>query len=365
MKGINPRIPSGCAISGMMSTKGRRMNGEDIITSIGLMHDRSNGLGGGFAAYGIYPEYKDHYAFHMMYTSEKAKIDTEIFIRDKFIIDQSEPIPTRAIPEIGQGPILWRYFLRVRPENLVNSVIPIDEADYVVEAVMEINNCLDGAFVASSGRNMGAFKGVGYPEDIGRYYRLEEYEAYIWTSHGRFPTNTPGWWGGAHPFCLLDWSVVHNGEITSYGINKRYLEMFGYACNLQTDTEVVTYLFDLMVRKQGAPIEAAFMALAAPFWKNIDKMPEEKRELYTAIRQVYGSGLLNGPFSIILGHPRGMIGFNDRIKLRPMVCATKDDMFYMASEESAIIEICSSPDKIWATKGGEPVIAELEEGVEI
>ena len=31
------------------------------------MHDRSNGLGGGFAVYGIYPSYADHYAFHVMY----------------------------------------------------------------------------------------------------------------------------------------------------------------------------------------------------------------------------------------------------------------------------------------------------------
>jgi len=40
---------------------------------------------------------------------------------------------------------------------------------------------------------MGAFKGVGYPEDIGVFYKLDEYKAYIWTAHGRFPTNTPGW----------------------------------------------------------------------------------------------------------------------------------------------------------------------------
>jgi glutamate synthase domain-containing protein 1 len=231
--------------------------------------------------------------------------------------------------------------------------------------VMHINTQVDGAFVASSGRNMGAFKGVGYPEDIGRYYRLEDYEAYIWTSHGRFPTNTPGWWGGAHPFCLLDSSVVHNGEITSYGINKRYLEMYGYKCNLQTDTEVVTYLFDLITRKHGAPFEVATLALAAPFWKEIDKLEPEKREMLTAIRQVYGSGLLNGPFSIILAHPRGMIGFNDRIKLRPMVCATKDDMVYMASEESAIREIAPSLDKVWLSRAGKPEIAELEEGVVI
>jgi glutamate synthase domain-containing protein 1 len=64
------RIPSGCAISGIIDKSGRRMSGEAIVNSIAVMHDRSNGLGGGFAAYGIYPEYKDYYAFHMFYDSE-------------------------------------------------------------------------------------------------------------------------------------------------------------------------------------------------------------------------------------------------------------------------------------------------------
>jgi len=61
------RIPSGCAISGIINKKGKSFSGEDIIKSISLMHERSNGLGGGFAAYGIYPEYKDLYAFHIFY----------------------------------------------------------------------------------------------------------------------------------------------------------------------------------------------------------------------------------------------------------------------------------------------------------
>ena len=53
------RIPSGCAISAVISREGRRMTGEDIIRSMVPMHDRSNGLGGGFAAYGIYPEHRE------------------------------------------------------------------------------------------------------------------------------------------------------------------------------------------------------------------------------------------------------------------------------------------------------------------
>ena len=45
------RIPSGCAISGIFSKSGRRISGGSIVSSIAVMHDRSNGLGGGFAGY--------------------------------------------------------------------------------------------------------------------------------------------------------------------------------------------------------------------------------------------------------------------------------------------------------------------------
>ncbi len=369
-------IPSGCAVSGIMSKAGERMDGNDIIRSIALMHDRSNGLGGGFAAYGIYPRHANQYAFHMMFDNMEAKKQCEEYFKDMFDIVLDEEIPTRpgAVFEqdtsgrsaeygtqpVTSPPILWRYFMDV-PEHRTKFV---SEREYVVEKVMDINSKFDGTFVASSGKNMGVFKGVGYPEDIGIFYKLDEYKGYIWTAHGRFPTNTPGWWGGAHPFCLLDWSIVHNGEISSYGINKRYLEPFGYKLELRTDTEVVAYLFDLLVRRHKMPIELAVRALASPFWETIDRMPEREQKIATAIRQVYGGALLNGPFSIILGHNRGMVGFNDRIKLRPMTCATKgDDMLYMSSEESAIREI-TDPDTVWSPKAGTAVIGELNEDVE-
>ena len=53
------RIPSGCAVAAVISREGHLMTGEAIIESMKPMHDRSNGLGGGFAAYGIYPEYRN------------------------------------------------------------------------------------------------------------------------------------------------------------------------------------------------------------------------------------------------------------------------------------------------------------------
>ena len=74
------RIPAGCAISGIFHKDGTRENGTRIIDSIRTMHDRSNGLGGGFAGYGIYPEYADYYAFHVFFDTQAAKDECE---RDK------------------------------------------------------------------------------------------------------------------------------------------------------------------------------------------------------------------------------------------------------------------------------------------
>jgi len=224
---------------------------------------------------------------------------------------------------------------------------------------MHINADIPDAFVFSSGKNMGAFKAVGYAEDIADFFRLDEYQAYIWIGHGRFPTNTPGWWAGAHPFTLLDWAVVHNGEISSYGINKRYLEMFGYQCTMRTDTEVIAYLLDLLIRRHELPVELACDILAAPFWEQVDRMAEGPRRLYRALRQVYASALVNGPFAIIFARQGEMVGLNDRIKLRPLVAARKDSWLYLSSEEAGIRAMCPDPDLVWAPRAGQPVIGRL------
>ena len=236
------RNVSGCAVSGIFSRSSRRFSGKLIIDSITVMRERSNGLGGGFAGYGIYPEYRDFYAFHIFYEDRMAKKECEEYLEEHFDIINLSKIPTRKVPQITDEPLIWRYFVAPLPTKLADS--QLDEREFVVRCVIRINTAINGAYVFSSGKNMGVFKAMGYPEDVGRFYRLEEYEGYCFTAHGRYPTNTPGWWGGAHPFALLDYSVVHNGEISSYDANRRHIEMYGYKCTLQTDTEVITYIID-------------------------------------------------------------------------------------------------------------------------
>ncbi len=345
------RIPSGCAIAGILNRSGERFDGNKIISAIANMHQRSNGLGGGFAAYGVYPEYSSQYALHIYYDSEKDREECEIYLNRKFNIALQGPVPVRKHKRISNAPIIWRYFALPREGLLFQD--NISEKEFVARAVMHINASMPGAYVASSGKNMAAFKGVGYPEDIGEFFRLEDYSAYLWTAHGRFPTNTPGWWGGAHPFTLLNWSVVHNGEISSYSANRRFLEMHGYNCSLQTDTEVITYAIDLLMRKHGMSAEDAVNVIAAPLWEEIQD-PRLSR-----MRRIYSSLLLNGPFSIIVATCNGLMAVNDRIKLRPLVAAEKGSWLYVSSEEAAIRVVEPAPERIWSPGGGEPVIGLL------
>lgn len=352
-----------CGLVGFCDTSGTPMSGEVAICAMATQRDRGNGLGAGYAGYGIYPEFPEHYAIHMMLDSQDAKETCDLFIDQTFDVDRSEPIPTRPTIGISDSPILWRYFVKVNPINLEKS--GLSEEDFVVDAVMHINRHIHGAFVASSGKNMGVFKGIGFPEEIGYFYRLDEYAGHTWTAHNRFPTNTPGRWHGAHPFALLDFSIVHNGELSSYGINSRYVEQFGYTCTMGTDTEVAAYLFDLLLRRHNLPVSVACKALAAPLWSDIDRMEPEEKELATALRSVYGPGMLNGPFAMVLGSADGMVAFNDRIKLRPLVAAVKGTLVAVGSEESSLREVIENPDAVWAPKAGEPVIARIGEPMSI
>jgi glutamate synthase domain-containing protein 1 len=129
---------------------------------------------------------------------------------------------------------------------------------------------------------------------------------------------------------------------------------------MQTDTEVLAYAIDMLMRRQHLPVEIVAQILAAPLWSEIDNMKPKQAQLLRALRQTYGSLLMNGPFSIVIAHHGEMIGLTDRIKLRPLVAGTKGDLLYLSSEESAIRLVSPKLDRFWFPKGGEPVIGKLK-----
>ncbi|MDG6251067.1 MAG: hypothetical protein QCH34_09600, partial [Methanocalculus sp.] len=118
-------------------------------------------------------------------------------------------------------------------------------------------------------------------------------------------------------------------------------------------------LCDLLGRKHGLPEELMVRAFAPPFWDEIDRMKEADATLNSAIRLTYGSALMNGPFAIVVATADGIVGFTDRIKLRPLIAAEAGDRLYISSEEAAIRRMEPNLDRVWMPKAGEPVIGRV------
>ncbi len=353
---------SGCGILAIINTDRRRVAGDKIRLGLCNMVERGNGLGSGYAAYGIYPEWAEHYALHMMYGDRNAVAEVERFLGSRLMIDHQEDVPCRPAGNVTDHPFFRRYFCQpqLSAEDPGSAAGEADPDELMVNFTFEVNTRFASAFVISAGKNMGVFKGVGFPAEIADFFMIDRYEGWIWTAHNRFPTNTQGWWGGAHPFTILDWSIIHNGEISSYGINKRFLEERGYICTLMTDTEVVAYLMDLLVRRHGLNFADACTVLAPPFWKDVDRMPEAQRKRATDLRTIYAGAALNGPFAFVLGFDGGLIGLNDRVKLRPLVVGRHDRTVYYSSEEAAIWVVNEQVSDVWAPPAGQPHITLLD-----
>ena len=125
------KVIAACGLFGVLDTSGRLMGASDTVRAITNMHDRSNGLGGGFAVYGLYPERADHYAIHLMYMADDARPQVEALLRAHFTIAHAEPVRTRQTPRISDPPDFWRYFVRPRGEDHQQ---PGD--DFVLQQVM-------------------------------------------------------------------------------------------------------------------------------------------------------------------------------------------------------------------------------------
>ncbi|KUG20983.1 glutamine amidotransferase, class-ii [hydrocarbon metagenome] len=330
------------------------MDGSGITSGLSMMDERGSGEGAGYAGYGIYPEYRDCYALHVFFDDiEEKKGILDKMLEKRGSILHEEEIPTREQPNLKKIHTPWRYFFK--PDAGMTSG-DSSEDDVVASIVMEVNAARNGSLIVSSGKNMGVFKAAGRAREVADFYGIEEYEAYTWLGHNLYTTNNPGWWGGAHPFNLLDRSIVLNGGITSGGTNRRYVESFGYRCTMDNDTEVIAYLIDLLVRKHGLTEDLAIRALAPPFWDDIDRMPQKERELNRAIRLTYGSAMMNGPIAIVAANHDGMIGCCDRIKLRPLVVGEHGDRLCISSEEAAIRAMDPDIDRTYMAGTDAPVI---------
>lgn len=351
LKGEGERIPDACAVVALANVKGNLISGSVVVSMLNSMKPRYNGLGAGFAVYGIYPDFESSYTLHLMFENVESKRGFEELLAKGFRVEYEEEIPTRSV--IESHPILWRYFLKSYSGDAFK--------DRIFRLVMFVNSELDGVYVMSSGRNMAVFKGLGYPEDVAEFYRIGDYKGFAWLGHGRYPTNSPGWWGGSHPFNVLNTSIVHNGELSSYDVNRRYLEHKGYRCVFLTDSEILSYSLDYLLRVEGLGLQYACKVLAPPFWTELE---DPGKEILRLLRLRYSDLLMNGPFSIAAvteyGNRLYLLGLTDRVKLRPLIAAVSGDLFILSSEECGVRGSGFKPDRVWMLEAGIPVYVGID-----
>lgn len=224
--------------------------------------------------------------------------------------------------------------------------------------------------IFSFGRHVEVYKEVGYPVDVAKQYGLLKREALgdMWIAHTRQPTNSPGaypiW---SHPFASFETAIVHNGDISSFGANIQFLKSRGVGSLVGTDSEVIAYIIDHLVRVKGLTMQQVGMILSNPYEHYIDIIGDEA--MAASIRKLalaYKGAQLDGPFTVVAGycdgHDNYMLGLIDRSKFRPIVVGEDDERIYMASEECQIRRL--SPDaRVWTPEPGRFVLASTKKGI--
>jgi len=382
-------LEGGCGVIGIIGSD--PLQGRLIIRSCQQMRNRGNGKGGGVAAVGLFGELRRHYALHVAYLDEQVKGEVErAFVQPLLTVDHAEQQPhlddhREAGLEV-KPPMVWRYFVRPRAESvgafqkehgLADRAAAEDELVYHNSFRLNQEHYAGRerprAFVLSHGRDLMILKGVGYAEEIARYYQLEQQTAQIWIGHQRYPTRGRVWHpGGAHPFAGLHEALVHNGDFANYHAVTEYLRQRGLVPLFVTDTEVSVLLFDHYVRVLGYPLEFVIEALAPTPEGDFERLSKRRQRIYRAIQTAHLHGSPDGPWFFIVaraepgsGDPQ-LIGITDVSMLRPQVFALQEGppgLGAIASEKQAIDaffeEVAASnpgvptvADRYWNARGG-------------
>lgn len=397
---LKTEAEGGCGVTGFASNV--LVAGRHIFTPSVQMHNRGNGKGGGIAAVGLDPEslgvspemVREDYLLQIAYLDPAVRPQVEEqFIRSCLRVDYAAKVPTigdwRDIPGLTvEPPMVWRYFVRVKPEVLQYFIqrhhlhgLPWRwvEDEFISQNCYQLNKTFYAslgekkAFVLSQGRDVMIIKIVGYAEEAAIYYKLMDFKAHIWIAHQRYPTRGRVWHpGGAHPFAALNMALVHNGDFANYHSVSEYLGQRRAYPLFLTDTEVAVLMFDLLHRIYGYPLEYVIEALAPTTERDFDLLPPARQEIYRHIQATHIHGSPDGPWFFIIARNNPerqsyeLIGITDTSMLRPQVFALYDgevQIGLICSEKQAIDatldslaredrRFCPIADAYWNARGG-------------
>ncbi|MDD1768681.1 MAG: hypothetical protein LUQ55_01705 [Methanomassiliicoccales archaeon] len=72
----------GCGIAGCISVQGKKTSGEHITRMLTTMSERENGLGAGYACYGLFPDRRDEFCIQLLLDDEESKCVVEELLKD-------------------------------------------------------------------------------------------------------------------------------------------------------------------------------------------------------------------------------------------------------------------------------------------
>ena len=390
----------GCGVTGFIASV--PVSGRHIFEPSVQMHNRGNGKGGGIAAVGLSAHdlgvsqevLNTHYMLQVALLDPDSRRNVERFSLEPFMeIYKAERIPTLDDYREVEGlevkpPDVWRYFVRVKKNELdqfieKNHLQAMDsqkaEDEFVYQNSFRLNQKFyaslgeQRAFVLSHGRDVMILKLVGYAEQVAQYYLLEDFKAYGWIAHQRYPTKGRVWHpGGAHPFIGLDEALVHNGDFANYHATCEYLKQHNIFPQFLTDTEVSVLLLDLYNRTFEYPMEYIIEALAPTSEYDFDLLSSEKQRIYRYIQSAHIHASPDGPWFFIIARNNPyenyfqLIGITDTSMLRPQVFALQEgdvQIGLICSEKQAIdatlqslaaedSRFCPIADKFWNARGG-------------
>lgn len=356
-----PIVKDGCGVFGILRKRGGpKISNLIALKAIETVRFRGSSLGAGFAYFDKPDEETPPIRMKVFVdcyeTLQIVRSILQSYAKSSRLIIIGEEMPTF---ERSRSFRVYEIKIEASPNRLHSIVNQINS--------MLLDEGKVRGRVFSYGRYVNVFKGVGYPIDVAAQYGLNthRYEADLWLAHTRQPTNSPGstpvW---SHPFSANEVAVVHNGDLSSYGSNLQLLRLAGYLSFVGTDSEVIAFMLDYLLRVKGYSVEQALLVLQNPYESTISSS-SVKDEVKLLMAEARGCQL-DGPFTVIAGYCDSkevyLTALVDRAKFRPIVFGEDGEAYYVASEECQIRSISPSAT-VWTPEPGGLFVASLSKGI--
>lgn len=189
--------------------------------------------------------------------------------------------------------------------------------------------------VASLSPNSVIYKVRGDADTLRRYFpelSHPDFRSAISLGHGRYSTNTDSRPERAQMFSTLG----HNGEINSVDRLGREALALGFQLPPRaSDSQVLDRVVESFMFEYGLSLMNALEIVFPPVWSEIERFPEDVRELYRYWRRAFGAHA-QGPAAIIARQADEIVFSSDALGLRPLWCGETEKEFFASSEKGVV-----------------------------